>query len=454
MAGYARVSTDHEEQQNSYDAQVAYYTSYIKGNPEWEFAGIYADEGISGCNTKKRDGFNAMIEDALAGKIDLILTKSVSRFARNTVDSLTTVRKLKEKGVEVYFEKENIYTLDSKGELLITIMSSLAQEESRSISENTTWGQRRRMQEGKVCVAYSSFLGYRKGDKKDDPMQIVEEEAVIVHRIYDEYLAGKTPYDIAARLTNDGILTPRKKNKWSADGVMRILQNEKYRGDAILQKTFTIDFLTKKVKKNEGELPMYYVPDDHEAIIRPEVFEMVQEEIQRRRDAGGHAKCKTAFSGRIVCGDCGGFYGRKVWHAGSKYACTHWHCNNKFGKRQYCTTPTLKESDIEKAFVQAFNAVFDRSAELKTNYATCLDLITDTSELERQKQGILKECEQIQDRLRAYPCGKADGKYGAKTEQAVRQFEKDNDLSEDGVAWSGVIALLNGEVLPLDAGDL
>ena len=213
VCGYARVSTEKEEQQNSYEAQVDYYTDYIQSNPEWIFVGVYSDEGITGTSIKKRDGFNSMIEDAMNGKIDLILTKSVSRFARNTVDSLTTIRKLKDRGVECYFEKENIWTFDSKGELLITIMSSLAQEEARSISENTTWGQRKRMQDGKVSVAYSSFLGYRKGDN-GGPMQIVEEEAVIVRRIYREFLEGKTPYDIAARLTAEGIPTPMKKTKW------------------------------------------------------------------------------------------------------------------------------------------------------------------------------------------------------------------------------------------------
>ena len=182
VAGYARVSTDSEEQQTSYEAQVSYYTEYIQKRDDWEFAGVYTDQGISATNTKHRDGFNRMIADALDGKIDLIVTKSVSRFARNTVDSLTTVRKLKEKGVEVYFEKENIYTLDSKGELFITIMSSLAQEESRSISENVTWGQRKRMADGKVTMPYGRFLGYRKGE--DGLPEIVPEEAEVVKLIY------------------------------------------------------------------------------------------------------------------------------------------------------------------------------------------------------------------------------------------------------------------------------
>ena len=257
VAAYARVSTDKEEQQNSYDAQVDYYTQFIQNNPEWEFIGVYADEGITGTSTKKRDGFKSMIQDALAGKIDLILTKSVSRFARNTVDSLTAVRKLKDHHVEVFFEKENIYTFDSKGELLITIMSSLAQEESRSISLNTTWGRRKSFADGKVSLAYSNFLGYKQG--ADDNLEIVEEEAAVVRRIYNEFLSGKTPYDIATRLTQDGIPTPMRKETWRVSAIESILQNEKYKGDAILQKTFVTDFLTKKVKKNEGEFPQYYI---------------------------------------------------------------------------------------------------------------------------------------------------------------------------------------------------
>ena len=391
VAGYARVSTEKDEQQNSYEAQVDYYTSYIQSNPEWIFVAVYSDEGITGTSMKKRDGFNQMIADALEGKIDLIITKSVSRFARNTVDSLTTVRRLKEKGVEVYFEKENIYTLDSKGELLITIMSSLAQEESRSISENTTWGQRKRFADGKMSLAYSNFLGYKKGSEAGE-MEIVEEEAVIVRRIYDEFLSGKTPYYIATRLTEEHIPTPGKKTQWQVSTIVSILQNEKYRGDAILQKKYTVDFLSKKVKKNEGELPMYYIPQNHPAIIRPEVFEMVQEEFRRRKAAGGRAKCISIFSGRIICANCGGYYGRKIWHAGSKYSSYKWHCNNKFMKRNYCDTPTLKEESIEETFVAAINSIITRKSEIKANYALCIDTITDDSELQAQLEEVNHKC--------------------------------------------------------------
>lgn len=210
VAAYARVSTNFDEQVSSFEAQRDYYTNHIKSKPEWQFVGVYTDEGISATSTKNREGFNQMIEDALDGKIDLIITKSVSRFARNTVDTLTTVRKLKENGVEVYFEKENIFTMDSKGELLITIMSSLAQEESRSISENVTWGQRKRFSDGKVSLPYGQFLGYEKGE--DGLPKIVEKEAEIVRKIYRLFLKGKTPSGIAKELTEENIPTPGEES--------------------------------------------------------------------------------------------------------------------------------------------------------------------------------------------------------------------------------------------------
>ena len=281
VAAYARVSTDQEEQLTSYEAQVDYYTGYIQSREDWEFVSVYTDEGISGTNTKHREGFKSMVEDALAGKIDLIITKSVSRFARNTVDSLTTIRKLKDNGVECYFEKENIWTFDGKGELLITIMSSLAQEESRSISENVTWGHRKRFADGKVMVAYSCLLGYEKGP--EGGLVVNEEQAKIVRRIYRMFLEGITCFSIAKQLTAEGIPTPMGKEKWRANTVESILTNEKYKGDALLQKKYTVDFLTKRMEKNTGQVPQYYVENDHEAIVSREVFEAAQQEMARRR---------------------------------------------------------------------------------------------------------------------------------------------------------------------------
>ena len=246
-----------------------------------------------------------MIAEAKAGKIDLIITKSVSRFARNTVDSLSTIRKLKEYGCEVFFEKENIYTFDSKGELLLTIMSSLAQEESRSISENVTWGHRRSFEKGKIHLAYSRFLGYTKGD--DGKLAVVESEAKVVEYIYRSFLDGKTSGGICAELMKMGIPAPCGGEKWCPSTVESILSNEKYKGHAILQKTYTVDFLTKKTKVNEGEVPMYYVEDSHPAIIEPDIWDFVQLEMKRRRDLGRSYSCKNTITTKLVCGDCGSF---------------------------------------------------------------------------------------------------------------------------------------------------
>ncbi|MBE6861559.1 MAG: recombinase family protein [Ruminococcus sp.] len=365
VAGYARVSTDSEEQQTSYAAQVSYYTDYIQKRPDWEFVGVYTDEGISATNTRHRDGFNRMIADALDGKIDLIVTKSVSRFARNTVDSLTTVRKLKEKGVEVYFEKENIYTLDSKGELLITIMSSLAQEESRSISENVTWGQRKRMADGKVSLPYSRFLGYCKGE--DGLPEIVPEEAEIVRLIYRSFMEGLTTNKIAQMLMEHEVPAPGGQKKWYSRTIESILTNEKYKGSALLQKKFTVDFLTKKTKINEGEVPQYYVEESHPAIIPPEEFELVQAEYLRRKRLGRKYNSKSIFTARLICECCGGYYGSKVWHSTSKYRRVIWQCNHKFQNGEKCTTPHLYEEHIKDKFILAMNRILENKDEIIEN---------------------------------------------------------------------------------------
>ena len=252
VAGYARVSTDNDDQFTSYQAQIDYCANYIKSRADWQFVKVYTDEGITGTSTKHREGFKSMIRDALDGKIDLIIIKSVSRFARNTVDSLTTIRKLKEKRIECFFEKDNIWTFDGKGELLITIMSSLAQEEARSISENCTWGQCKRFADGKVSVAFGRFLGYDRGENGE--FVVNREQAETVKKIYRMYLDGYGTTEIARQLTAEGILTPGNKAKWSAHSVLSILRNEKCKWDALLQKSYTSDFLTKKHIKNNGEV--------------------------------------------------------------------------------------------------------------------------------------------------------------------------------------------------------
>lgn len=280
VAAYCCVSTELEQQESSYEAQVEYYTNKIEENPNWKNAGIYADDGKSAINTKKRDDFNAMIGDALDGKIEMILTKSVSRFARNTVDALITIRKLKEKNMAVVFEKEGVNTLDGTGEILLTILSSLAQEESRNISENTRWGVVRRFEKGQVIVNHNKFMGYTKNEKGE--LVIVSEEAEIVRTVFRLYLEGYSAAKISEYLQEKGIRTTTGKEKWHATVVMKMLRNEKYMGDALLQKTYTVDFMTKKKVINNGIVPQYYVEDDHEAIIPKELFSGY-----RRRSCGG-----------------------------------------------------------------------------------------------------------------------------------------------------------------------
>ena len=361
VAAYARVSTDSEEQLTSYEAQIDYYTKLIKSRENWEFVAVYTDEGITAVNTKRREGFNQMVADALAGKIDLIVTKSVSRFARNTVDSLTTVRKLKENGVEVWFEKENIFTLDSKGELLITIMSSLAQEESRSISENVTWGQRKRMADGKFSLPYAQFLGYEKGE--DGLPVIVPEEAKVVRLIYRLYMEGKTFSAIARHLTNERIPTPAGKKNWQSASVRSILTNEKYKGDALLQKIYCANFLTKEMVENTGQVQQYYVENSHPAIIDPNEFDAVQFEIESRKNRKAPGNCGDIFAGKLICSECGGWFGRKVWGSYKKdksYRREVYRCNDKYKhKGRKCHTPTLTEEEIKERFLLAFNKLME-----------------------------------------------------------------------------------------------
>ncbi len=351
VAGYARVSTDHEDQVTSYEAQVDYYTRYITDHAGWQLAGIYTDEGITGTSTKHRAGFQNMVADALAGKIDLIITKSVSRFARNTVDSLTTVRTLKDAGVEVFFEKENIWTFDAKGELLITIMSSLAQEEARSISENVTWGHRKRFADGKVTIPYGRFLGYDKGP--DGNLVINQAQAVTVRYIYSLYLDGQSLTCIARTLQKEGYQTATGNKHWSASQVRNILTNEKYKGDALLQKSYITDFLTKKQVKNEGEVPQYYVTGNHEPIITPAVWDFVQAELAAPATGRRSSSRQRTFSGKIRCPQCGAWYGSKTWHAGTKYEKRIWRCNHKYASDTPCSTPHVSDEQITAAFLDA-----------------------------------------------------------------------------------------------------
>ena len=394
VAGYGRVSTSEDEQLSSYEAQISYYTKYIKSNPEWEFVKVYADEGITGTSTKRRDEFKEMIKDALDGKVDLIITKSVARFARNTVDTLVTVRKLKENGIEVFFEQESIGTLDSKAELLLTIMSSIAQEEARKISENVTWGKRKTFADGKVSMPYKNFLGYER-DENGHP-KIVEKEAEIVKLIYRLFLEGKSPSAIVKILTNTKIFSPTGKTKWYSSTIKSILTNEKYKGDAILQKCYTVDFLTKKRKKNEGEVPQYYIENSHESIIDPEIFEVVQNEMKvRALEKRSHSSIHI-FASKLICEDCESYFGSKLWHSTDKYKCRIWQCNNKFRNRIKCRTPHLKEKQIKDIFVKAFKKLMYDKSDVITGCIVILDELYDTSKIDLKISELMSEKHKIE----------------------------------------------------------
>ena len=374
VAAYCRVSTLLEEQEGSYAAQIAYYTDKINRNANWILEGIYADDGKSATRTKKRDDFNAMVERCLAGKIDLVLTKSVSRFARNTVDCLQTIRKLKEKNIGVLFEKEGVNTLEGTGELLITILSSQAQEESRNLSENTRWGLVRRFENGIISVNHNKFLGYTKDEKGE--LVIVPEEAEIVRRIFRLYLEGASIQRIARELEADGIRTVTGNETWNYGVIYQMIQNEKYMGDALLQKSYTVDFLTKKRVKNNGIVPQYYIEDNHEPIIPKELFYRVQEEVARRgsmhkpavarkaKEEKSKYSSKYALSEILICGECGHPYRRQTWSKNGRKSAV-WRCESrlKAGTKNCRNSPTLKEIPLHEAIMKAVNRVVENQGE-------------------------------------------------------------------------------------------
>lgn len=365
VAAYCRVSTDDKEQKTSYEAQIQYYTDKINKNPEWQMAGIFADEGITGTQAKKRPEFLKMIRLCRQGKIDVILTKSLSRFARNTVDSLNYIRELRMLGIAVISEKENINTLTAESEMLITIMSCFAQAESESISKNVSWGVRQSFKNGNVPMQYKKLLGYKKGE--DGLPEIIPEEAEIVKEIFYSYLNGMSLKQIVDSLNSRGVKTKHKQTTWHSEIVKSILVNEKYTGDALLQKTYITDCITKKTRQNNGELPMYLVKNHHEPIISRADFNRVQEEMARRgakkaiankltKTEQGKYSAKYALSELLVCGECGTHYRRVTWTA-KGFKEIKWRCINRiqYGKKNCHSSPTVDEQALHKAIVSAIN---------------------------------------------------------------------------------------------------
>lgn len=349
VAAYARVSMDTERLQHSLSAQVSYYNDKIQKNPEWLFAGVYADNGISGTGTAKREEFNRLLADCEAGKIDLVLTKSISRFARNTVDLLETVRYLKEIGVEVWFERENIRSFDGDGELLLSILASFAQEESRSISENCKWGIRKRFEKG-IPNGHFRIYGYR---WEGDELLIVPEEAAVVRRIFQNFLDGKSRLETEREFAGEGITT-RDGCRWVDSNIKKVLTNCTYTGDLLLQKEYISDPIRKKRRQNRGELPQYFVPEHHEAIIDRETFRYVQEEMERRKELGALANKSLntcCFSGRIKCPHCGCSYMHNRRTKNGSYQ-EYWNCGSRKKKKVGDGCPvngSISQKALEKA---------------------------------------------------------------------------------------------------------
>ncbi len=387
VAAYCRVSTDEEEQENSYEAQIGYYTEKIQTNADWTLAGIFADEGISGTQAKKRPEFLKMIRLCRQRKIDLILTKSLSRFARNTVDSLKYIRELKALGIAVVFEKENLNTLETDTEMMITMMSCFAQAESESISKNVAWGIRQSFKNGNVPIQYARLLGYKKG--ANGLPEIVPEEAEIVREIFRRYLDGASMEQIADSLNNMGLTTKSSGSAYRKIAIQRILTNEKYTGDALLQKTYITDCITKKSRKNNGELPMYLVKNHHEPIISRADFNRVQEEMARRsakrviadkltKTEQGKYSAKYALSELLICGECGMHYRRVTWTA-KGFKEIKWRCISRIqdGKRKCHNSPTVDEQALHRAIVNAINEFCEVKVDvaqiLKESAAEVLD---------------------------------------------------------------------------------
>lgn len=367
VAAYCRVSTDDEEQLTSYEAQKNYYTDKIMTNKEWTMAGIFADEGITGTSARKRPEFLRMIRQCKQGKIDIVLTKSISRFARNTVDCLNYVRALKELGIAVIFEKENMNTLEIDSEILITMLGAFAQSESESISANVRWGIRQAMKEGKATIQYKYLYGYRKGD--DSKPEIIPDQAEVVRKIYDMFLSGTPVRGIQEYLNTSAVPNINGEPKWARSAIDSILTNEKYCGDVLLQKTYIDDCINKKVKKNTGQLPMYLVQNHHEGIISRETFDAAQAELARRSAGKSPSKknaptgrsrysSKYALSDRLYCGECGTRYQRCTWRNRDGSKRIVWRCVSRvdYGSKYCHDSPTLDEEPLHRAILAAINS--------------------------------------------------------------------------------------------------
>ena len=414
VAAYCRVSTDDEEQLTSYEAQKNYYTDKIMTNKEWTMAGIFADEGITGTSARKRPEFLRMIRQCKQGKIDIVLTKSISRFARNTVDCLNYVRALKELGIAVIFEKENMNTLEIDSEILITMLGAFAQSESESISANVRWGIRQAMKEGKATIQYKYLYGYRKGD--DGKPEIIPDQAEVVRKIYDLFLSGTPVRGIQEYLNANFVPNINGESKWARSAIDSILTNEKYCGDVLLQKTYIDDCINKKVKKNTGQLPMYLVQNHHEGIISRETFDAAQAELARRSAGKSPSKknaptgrsrynSKYALSDRLYCGECGTRYQRCTWRNRDGSKRIVWRCVSRvdYGSKYCHDSPTLDEEPLHRAILAAINStvrdkdsiVYNLKAAMEKELAPAAGQQLSLSEIDSQLEQLNTEFSKV-----------------------------------------------------------
>lgn len=442
VAAYCRVSTDSEEQLLSYNSQVQHYKNMIESNPDWELVRIYADEGMSGTQTKYRHSFQEMINDAVNGKIDLIITKSISRFARNTLDALKYVRLLKEKGVAIFFERENINTASMEGELLLTILSSLAQAESESISKNVKMGLKMKMRRGEL-VGFQGCLGYDY-DPSTKSISINPKEAEIVRYIFKRYVEGAGCFTIAKELTRLGYRTKKGNAQWHESSVRRILKNEKYCGDIIMGKTFTIDPLTKRRLENFGEEEKYYIRANHEAIISRELFEKAQEILQKRSGKHSHKgqrekySRKYAFSSMVQCGFCESHFTRRTWHAGSEYEKIMWSCvtSIKKGKKNCIHSKSISEEELKSAFIDAFNLLCTKHKEITEEFLKNVEAALNDSNATNDLRKVEKKIGMIENNINKlidlYLTGVLDQEsFENKYSQLLKELEKEKAQAEE-----------------------
>lgn len=403
VCAYCRVSTGTDEQKKSFDAQVQYYTQKIAQNPNWVMTKIYTDEARSGTKVQRRDGFQQMIQDCKRGHIDLILTKSVTRFARNTLDSIHTIRMLKELGVEVYFEKEHIGTMSEKSEQLLTILSSIAQSESESISTNSRWSIQRRFQNGTYIISTPAY-GYTNDENGN--LIIVPEEAKIVRRIFTEFLSGKGVYTIAKDLQKDGIATIKTAECWQEIVVRSILKNPVYEGDLLLQKTYTTNGVPFQKKQNYGQLPKYLIQDNHEPIISRQEAQAVRDIYEYRKnqhcteDVQSY-KNRYAFTSKIICGECGGRFRRQKIYIGKPYETIRWCCHQHVINISKCKQKAVREDCIQKAFVNLWNKLSNYYEEILIPIITVFQAVPADSnqelkQIENQIQNIKRQSHMLQ----------------------------------------------------------